>query len=107
MAATNATSPRPGLRAYTHTRNAERSAEIAATQMRTILAADSGNRLVPLDEIESAVLLRRLGTCRLKLRLTDGTRLKFIWLNSSSMNAHYDEVTETLTDLLPGRFRAS
>ena len=86
--------------------NAERSANIAATPVPAILAADHGNRLVPLDEIESAVLSRRLGTCKLELRLQDETRPRFIWLNLS-VNANYDHVIETLTDRLPERFRAS
>jgi hypothetical protein len=93
---------RPGARG-----KRRRSAEIAATPVPTILAADPGNRLVALDEIESAVLSQHLGICRLKLRLTDGARVKFIWLNSSRMNANYDEATKALTDLLPERFRAS
>jgi|SRR5271166_4390954 len=54
--------------------NAERSGKIAATPVQTILTADSGNRLVPLEEIDSAGLTRRLGLCTLKLRLIDGTR---------------------------------
>ncbi|HWX96191.1 MAG TPA: hypothetical protein VNZ01_04995 [Solirubrobacteraceae bacterium] len=86
--------------------NAERSAYIAATPVPATLAEDRGNRLVPLDEIESAGLSRRLGMCKLKLRLTDETHATFIWANLS-VNANYDHVTETLTDLLPERFRAS
>jgi hypothetical protein len=67
---------------------------------------DRGNLLVPLVEIESAVLSRRLGICKLELLLTDETRPRFIWVNLS-VNANYDHVTETLTDLLPERLRAS
>ena len=96
-----------GLAARTAGANAYRSAIIATTPVTAILAADPGNRLVPYEEIESAALRRRLGSCTLKLRLTDGTRLKFIWLNSRSLNADYDDVTRTLTDLLTDRFRAS
>ena|ERR1700720_4178552 len=86
--------------------NAERSANIAGTAVSDILTAERGNRLVPLEEVQSAVLSRRLGICRLKLRLTDQTRLRFIWANLS-VNANYDHVIETLTDLMPERFRAS
>jgi hypothetical protein len=97
-----------GLLVHVPAANAERSAKIAATPVQTILAADSGNRLVPLAEIESVVLSRGPISCKLKLRLTDGTRLKFIWLNWASRGyADYDDVAKTLTDLLPERFRAS
>ncbi len=96
-----------GLMVQVPAGNAERSAEIAATPLPTILAADSGNRLVALEDIESAVLSRRLGICKLEMRLTDETRLKYSWLNLSSRNADYDDVVRTLTRLLPGRFRAS
>jgi hypothetical protein len=96
-----------GVGAHVPAGNAERSAKIVATPLSAILAADPGNRLVPLEEIESAALTRRLGICKLKLRLTEKTSLKFIWLNSSRMNASYDAVTKTLTDLLTGRLRAS
>jgi hypothetical protein len=86
--------------------NAERSANIAAMPVSAILAADSGNRLVPLQQIESAVLSRRFGNCTLALRLRDKTRPRFKWLNLS-VNADYDHVVETLTDLIPERFHAS
>jgi hypothetical protein len=96
-----------GVGAQVPAGNAERSAKIAVTPFTTILAADRGNRLVHLEEIASAVLTRRLGVCKLRLHLTDGTQLKFIWLNSSRMNAAYAEVANTFARLLPQRFGES
>jgi len=96
-----------GLMAHVPAGNAERSAKIAATPVPAVLAADGGNRLVTLKDIESAVLSRRLGFCKLKMRLIDETRLKYGWFNWSSRYTNYDDVAHTLTRLLPGRFRAS
>jgi hypothetical protein len=96
-----------GLGAQVPAGNAERSAEIAATPVPAILASDPGDQLVRLGEIEAAVLSRRLGHCKLRLNLSGNTRLQFLWLNSSRMNADYADVTTTLSHLLSERFRAS
>jgi hypothetical protein len=96
-----------GLMGHVPAGNAERSATIAATPVPEVLAADGGNRLIALKDIESAVLSRRLGVCKLKVRLIYETRLKYGWFNWSSRYANYDDVVHTLTRLLPERFRAS
>jgi hypothetical protein len=97
-----------GLGARISAANDERSATIATTPLPVLLAADPGNRLVGLDEIQSARLSRRLGISTLRLELSDGIRLRFLWTNASWRGfPRYEEAAETLRSLLPGRFRAA
>jgi hypothetical protein len=71
--------------------NAARVARAAALDEVALLAQDPGNRVIPVEEIASAILSQRLGICTLRLELASGERVKYRWMNSAKKaTALYD-----------------
>lgn len=72
-------------------------AEIAA-----IVAGDRRNRWIAWEDISQATLKRGIVDHSLHLRLRGDVRAKFLWLKA---DGGYDLLEESLSRLLPGRFR--
>ena len=67
------------------------------------LAAEPATRLIPLTDIESAQLRRRIWQCYLTLRLSDGTVVRYKWLNSTKYATSYHDADTALRKVLGGR----
>ena len=82
----------------------ERIRELLGRSEDELLARTDGNRRIGLAEIDSARLDRHRLTCKLRLRLHDGSKLRWSFLDGP-LGAEHDRLAGVLGLLLGPRFK--
>jgi hypothetical protein len=85
--------------------NEERLSSAQRMTPEEIYDYDAGNRIINTADIRGAELRRRLGISVLRLRLSEGTTLKYKWMNSA-MAMTLDDIRGLIERALPGRLVA-
>jgi hypothetical protein len=83
----------------------ERIANALALSDEELLAQAPDNMVLSTDTIAAARLSRRFGICKLTLTLEDGSRRRWLWMNTA-MCGSYSEIARALRRALGDRISA-
>jgi hypothetical protein len=70
-----------------------------------VLAADPGNRVIPVSAVARARFSQRFGICTLRLTLDSHKVVRFLWFNSAKSATRYDDARALLAGVLGERLR--